>query len=209
MPSGPAAYQALGMTGTEATDASADYTIGPLDEVSISVFQEPDLSIKEVPVDASGNIIMPLIGQVRAAGKTARDLAQDIGTRLGKNYLVNPQVSLVVTKSVSQRVTVEGQVTKPGVYEIEGRTTLLQAIALAQGPSPVARLDEVAIFRTIGGKRYAARFDLEAIRAGSAPDPAIQGQDVVVVGFSSLKSGIRTALTSLPILGTFVVTLLR
>ena len=186
-----------------------DYRIGPLDELSITVFQEPDLSIKEVPVDSSGNIIVPLIGQVRAEGKTARELAADIEGLLGRRYLVNPQVSLLVTKSVSQRVTVEGQVAKPGVYELEGRTTLLRAVALAEGPTRVAALDQIALFHTVGDRRYVTRYDLQAIRRGEAADPEIRGQDVVVFGFSGLKSAYQTVLTSLPVLGTVLITLIN
>lgn len=207
LPTGEAAYRTL--SPEDVSSAPAEYVIGPLDEVSVSVFQEPDLSIKEIPVDASGNIIMPLIGQVKAAGKTSRELGQDITTRLGKRYLVDPQVSLVVTKSVSQRVTVEGQVTRPGVYQIEGRTTLLQAVALAQGPTAVADLDEVVVFRTVDDSRLAARFDLRTIRSGAAADPILQGQDIVVVGFDGLKSATQQAIASLPVLGTFFITLLR
>lgn len=186
-----------------------DYKIGPLDVLSLSVFQEPDLSIKEVPVDSSGNIIVPLIGQIRAEGKTARELGADIAQRLGQRYLVNPQVSLIVTKSVSQRVTVEGQVIKPGVYEVEGRTTLLRAIALAEGPTRIAKLDQIGVFRTIGDRRYVTRYDLKAIRTGETSDPEIRGQDVVVVGFSGLKSAYQNILTSLPVLGTIFVTVIR
>lgn len=195
------------------TDPSAgrldDYKIGPLDELSISVFQEPDLSVKEVPVDSSGNIIVPLVGQIRAEGMTARELAADIESRLGERYLVHPQVSLIVTKSVSQRVTVEGQVVKPGVYDIEGRTTLLRAVALAEGPTRVAALDQVGVFHTVGNQRYITRYDLQAIRQGRSPDPEIRGQDIVVVGFSGLKNAYQTALSSLPVLGTIIVTLIR
>ena len=194
-----------------ATDESSsrqdDYRIGSLDQLSITVFQEPDLSLKEVPVDSSGNIIIPLIGQVRAEGKTARELAADIQTRLGQRYLVNPQVSLVVTKSVSQRVTVEGQVAKPGVYEIEGRTTLLRSIALAEGPTRTAALDQIAVFHTVDGRRYVTRYDLNTIRRGESPDPAIQGQDIVVVGFSGLKSAYQNVLANLPVLGTLLITI--
>lgn len=195
--------------GAAANARPDDYKIGPLDELSLSVFQEPDLSIKEVPVDSSGNIIVPLIGQIQAEGKTARELGLDIARQLGQRYLVNPQVSLIVTKSVSQRVTVEGQVAKPGVYEIEGRTTLLRAIALAEGPTRVASLNEVAVFRTVGEQRYVARFDLRAIRTGQSPDPDIRGQDIVVVGFSGLKNATQTVLASLPVLGSLFVTLVR
>ncbi len=97
----------------------------------MNIFQEPDLSFKELQVDASGNVLFPLIGDAHASGKSARELSQEMGERLS-GYLVNPQVSVVVSSSVSQQVTVEGNVTQPGIYDIAGPTTLL-------GPWPKQR----------------------------------------------------------------------
>ena len=92
------------------------YQIGPLDVLKISVFQEPDLSLEEAPVDAGGNIVFPLIGQVRAAGKTSIQLGEDIAERLEARYLVDPQVNVIVSRSASQKITVEGAVKSPGVF---------------------------------------------------------------------------------------------
>src|SRR3546814_12865246 len=75
--------------------APSEYRIGPLDVLKITVFQEPDLSLEEVPVDASGNILFPLIGQVSVSGKTSTELSNAIAQRLGERYLVDPQVSTI------------------------------------------------------------------------------------------------------------------
>lgn len=184
-----------------------EYRIGPLDELSITVFQEEDLSLKEVPVDAGGNILFPLIGLVEANGKTSREVAAVITQKLALRYLVDPQVLVNVTKSASQVVTVEGQVIEPGRFEIAGQMTLLTAVASAKGPTPTARLNEVIVFRNIGGQRYAARFDLPAIRSGRADDPLILGNDIVVVGVSHSKAVFRDVLTALPGLGTIFIAL--
>jgi polysaccharide biosynthesis/export protein len=184
-----------------------EYRIGPLDELSITVFQEEDLSLKEVPVDAGGNILFPLIGLVEANGKTSREVAAVITEKLAMRYLVDPQVLVNVTKSASQVVTVEGQVIEPGRFEIAGQMTLLTAIASAKGPTPIARLNEVIVFRNIDGQRYAARFDLPAIRSGRAEDPLIRGNDIVVVGASQSKAIFRDVLTALPGLGTIFIAL--
>lgn len=184
-----------------------EYRIGPLDELSITVFQEEDLSLEEVPVDASGNILFPLIGLVEASGKTSRQLAELIAQKMASRYLVDPQVLVNVAKSSSQVVTVEGQVTRPGRFDITGQMTLLTAIASAQGPTDTARLNEVLVFRTISGQRYAARFDLQAIRDGRAEDPLIRGNDIVVVGASQAKAIFRDILTALPGLGTIFIAL--
>jgi len=201
LPSGDAAYQIMPPKSADSAER-ADYKIGPLDVLSVNVFQEPDLSFKELQVDASGNVLFPLIGDVRASGKSARDLSREIGERLS-GYLVNPQVSVVVASSVSQQVTVEGNVTQPGIYDIAGTTTLLQALAQAKSPTRVAKLDQVVIFRTVNGQRLGAVFDVRKIRVGVAPDPQLQGGDVVVVGFSAVKGAFRDFLTSAPLLNVF------
>jgi polysaccharide export outer membrane protein len=204
-PSGPAAYDIIkkGMASV-----SEDYRIGPLDELEVTVFQEPDLSLKEVKVDASGNITFPLIGQVRAEGRTSADLATEIRRMLGERYLQHPQVSLNVTKSISQTVTVGGEVNKPGVYEIPGNLTLLQAVSLAEGTNQFAKSSEVLVFRTINGQRYAARFDLGDIQRGAAEDPLLRGRDTVVVGGSGTKRAYRDLLQAMPgLAGLFVAVL--
>src|SRR3546814_19100731 len=91
---------------------AAAYRIGALDVLKVTVFQEEDLSFDELQVDASGNVSLPLIGTVRAEGMTAAALSSEIATKLGAKYLVNPQVSVSVASSVSQNVTVEGNVNR-------------------------------------------------------------------------------------------------
>lgn len=180
-----------------------DYVIGPLDRISVSVFQVPDLSQKELQVDTAGQVNLPLIGLVQAGGKTASQLSAEIASRLGKTYLQNPQVNVTIDEANSQRVTVEGAVLQPGVFPISGTTTLLQTIALARGPDKTADIRRVAIFRTIEGKRAAAVFDLKAIRQGSAPDPEVYGNDIVVVQSSSAKNVWQEVLRAVPAVGLF------
>lgn len=180
-----------------------DYRIGGTDLLSVSVFQVPDLSFAALRVDASGNIQMPLIGAVRAAGRTPNELSEDIRARLADRYLRNPQVTVTVTEAASQKVTVDGDVAAPGVFEMRGRTTLVQAIAMAKGPTPTADLNSVAIFRTQGGQRMVAVFDLAAIRNGTAEDPVILGDDVIVVDRSRVNAFFRDVLGAVPVLGVF------
>ena len=205
LPSGSAAYDVI--PATSRTLTAEDYRIGPLDELKITVFQEEDLSLEEVPVDASGNILFPLIGRVEVKGKTSSELAEDITGRLAERYLVDPQVTVIVSRSASQKVTVEGAVAKPGVFEIEGPTTLIQAVALAQGPTQTANLDEVIVFRNKADGVYAARFDLNEIRKGRQPNPEILGNDIVVIGNSFAKALFRDFLQLSPLLATVFVQL--
>jgi len=205
LPRGQSAYATIPASNPNAV--SPEYVIGPFDTLDLSVFQEPDLSLKNVSVDAGGRLTFPLIGSVDAAGKTAVQLARDIETRLGERYLVNPQVTVAVNASVSQQVTVEGAVNDPGVYGIRGQVTLLDALAMANGPTRNAALDRAIVFRKINGQRAAAVFDVGDIRRGSMPDPAIIGGDTVVITSSRAKTAFSDVLAAVPIIGLF--TLLR
>ena len=181
----------------------AEYTIGVGDKLSVRVFQVPDLSFDQLVVDTSGDIQMPLIGAVRATGQTAGQLSTQIAQRLSTQYLRNPQVTVTVTEAASQKITVDGAVTKPGVYEMRGSTSLLQAVAMAEGPSAVADLTKVAVFRTIAGQRSVALFDLQAIRQGRAEDPAVLGDDVIVVDTSRMSAAMRGIISTVPALAIF------
>lgn len=205
LPKGPQAYGIVPAPSYQA--APAEYRIGPRDVLKITVFQEPDLSLDSVPVDASGNILLPLIGQVQVTGKTSTELSSDIAQRLGERYLVNPQVSIIIASSASQNVTVEGAVNRPGVFPLQGPTTLLQAMALAQGPTETARLNEIIVFRRKEGKVYAAQFNLSEIRVGRAENPEILGSDIVVVGNSFVKGFFRDLLALSPALASVFIQL--
>ena len=200
------------MTAAEAVDIHSvsaasvtptEYRIGVGDKLNIRVFQVEDLSFEQLLVDTSGNLQLPLIGAVRAAGRTAGEMSIDIAARLSVQYLRNPQVTVTVTEAASQKITVDGAVTKPGVYEMRGSTSLLQAVAMAEGPTRVADLGKVAVFRTIDGRRAVALFDLEAIRQGRASDPEVLGDDVIVVDASRLNSALREIIGAVPALSVF------
>lgn len=168
-----------------AADLSAldrPYLIGPFDKLKIDVFGIEELD-QEIQADASGRISMPLAGVVDAAGKTPGELAEVIEERL-RGYVKNPQVTVNLEETVSQVVTVDGEVKKPGLYPVIGRMTLMRAVATAEGLTEFAKRREVVIFRTVGDQRLAALYSLEAIRKGAYPDPDIYANDVVVVGDS-------------------------
>ncbi|KFN51431.1 polysaccharide biosynthesis/export family protein [Arenimonas composti] len=173
-----------------------DYRIGALDLLQVSVFQLDAMS-REVRVNSSGMISLPLIGAVAAGGKTVPELEQEIASRLTEDYLQNPQVSVFVKEYTSQRVTVEGAVNKPGIFPITGRTSLLQAVAMSEGLTPLADPGAVVVFRTIGGQRMAALFDLREIRAGNAEDPQVYGDDIIVIDQSGPRTALKTITESL------------
>ncbi|RZJ27938.1 MAG: polysaccharide export protein [Brevundimonas sp.] len=198
------AAQPVDLQNVHAASApQAEYRIGVGDKLGVRVFQVPDLTFDALTVDTSGNIQLPLIGAVRAADRTSGELSADIATRLSAQYLRNPQVTVTVAEAASQKITVDGAVTKPGVYEMRGTTSLLQAVAMAEGPSPVANLTQVAVFRTINGQRSVALFDLQAIRQGRASDPTVLGDDIIVVDTSQLNAALREVVGALPALAIF------
>jgi polysaccharide export outer membrane protein len=191
------------LVGRAGAGPMAEYRIGPLDSLDVTVFQIQDLSLKKVQVDAGGRLRLPLIGAVDAGGRTAAELSADIAARLREKYLQDPQVAVVVVEALTQKVTVEGAVNEAGVFPLKGRTGLLEAVAEAKGESRTGNPRRVAIVRNVDGAPHAARFDLTAIRAGRARDPEVVAGDTVVVDGS--RAGIlwRNLVETLPALVVF------
>jgi polysaccharide export outer membrane protein len=187
---------------TKAMIGAEEYRVGPMDTLDVAVYQSPDLS-RAIQVDASGQIGMPLIGAVPVAGKTVREIQADLTDRLKQKYLRSPEVTVSVKEFASQKVTVDGSVIQPGVYPIVGRTSLVQAIAMARGVDRIANNKRVAIFRTVNNQRMVAVFDLDQIRAGNMDDPQVFANDVVLVDRSGSKSAWRDIIGAVPLLTVF------
>ncbi|WP_168176415.1 polysaccharide biosynthesis/export family protein [Novosphingobium sp. PC22D] len=177
--------------------------LGPADVISITVFREPDLSVTNATVDADGMLVLPLIGSVHAAGSTPGELASLIEHKLANTYLRDPHVSVSISSIVSHKVTVEGAVTDPGIYDLLPGTKLSGAIAMAKGPSRVAKLNQIAVFRQSGDAMYVARFDYNAMEAGTMIDPVLQPGDRIVFGTSALSQGWQDFLRTVPLIGVF------
>jgi len=180
----------------------SNYKIAPMDKLGIKVFKSEDLS-GDYDVDLAGNISMPLIGQVKAANLTTAELDDVLTQKLAAKYLEHPDVSVAIKASTAHVVTVDGAVTEGGAFPVGGPITLIQAVAMAKGTTEAANARRVAVFRTIGGQRQAAAFDLTAIRRGQAPDPQIYPGDIVVVDGSSLKATQKQILQTIPLLAIF------
>ncbi len=183
--------------------AEAEYRIGPLDLIEISVFQVPELN-KTVKVSSSGQVALPLVGNVVAGGRTVAELEEEIAAKLGASYIQNPEVTVFVRESTSQRVTVDGAVEKPGVVPLTGPTTLLQTIAMSGGLQRGAAPRDIVVFRTVDNQRMAAKFDLKAIRKGTAADPLLYGGDVVVVESSLVRTALGDVKSALPVFSMFM-----
>ncbi len=186
-----------------ATPGNAAYKIGAQDVLDISVFKAPELS-KSVQVADSGTVNLPLVNDIQAAGRTAQEVERDLAAKLGAKYLQKPQVTVYVKEYNSQRVTLEGAVKKPGVYPIRGRSTLLQFVAIAEGLHENSD-STMVVFRTVDGKRTAAKFNIADIRSGSAQDPQLQSGDVIVAPTSAMKETFNNILKAIPIAAVFAV----
>jgi polysaccharide biosynthesis/export protein len=163
--------------------AGQEYTIGPRDVLGITVWGQADLS-RDYGVDPDGFIPFPLIGRVKAAGATPKELAGQLTELLGKDYLVNPQVIVAVKDYLSQKVQVLGAAEKPGVYYLTGPTTLLEILSRAGGFASTAG-KQVLLIRNNGGSdgsSAALRLSLEKIQAGDPSENSrVQSQDIVIV----------------------------
>ena len=162
---------------------TADYIIGPEDVLDITVWKNADLS-KTVQVRPDGRISLPLIGDVAAVGRTSDQLTQEIANRL-KAYMENPTVSIVVKEVNSYTIYVLGEVAKPGRYPLKSKTTLLQAITLASGFTPVASRNKIVVFRF--GKdgepmtKIKASYDDIVMRDGTNQNIELKPGDTIVV----------------------------
>jgi polysaccharide biosynthesis/export protein len=186
-----------------AVPVGADYRVATGDKLSVTVYQVSDLS-REYTVDLAGNIAVPLIGNVAAVGRTTAELDQDITQRLGQRYLRNPDVTVAVTQSTNNNVTVEGGVRRSGIFPLTGPTSLIQSVAMAGGIDPQAgNARRVAIFRQVQGQRMAAAFDLVSIRRGEMADPQVHPGDIVIVESNERRGLFQDLLSALPLFAIF------
>ena len=169
----------------------ADYKIAPNDLLEVEIFGVSELK-RTVRVNATGQIALPLIGQLQVAGLTPSDAEALIAIKYGGKYLHDPQVSIFIKEFTTLRITVDGAVAKPGIFPLTGQITLLRALALAGGGAPMADLESVMLFR-IGsdGQPKAEKYDAMKIRKGEDKDPLLQGDDVIVVNRDSKRTALR------------------
>ena len=160
--------------GATAPTLAQEYVIGARDVLKVTVWGQDDLS-KDYPVDPDGYVSFPLVGRVKATGLTPTAFADDLRTRLEKDYLVNPQVLVSVKDYLSQKVHVSGEADKPGVYYLSGATTVRDILSRAGGLSKSAGsqvvLVRAATLRGGSGSAEPASVRLEVSRV-LAGDPA-------------------------------------
>ncbi len=195
-------------TRTDIVTSTRPYLIGPYDKLTIDVFGIDQLK-RQVQIDASGRLSFPLIGVVEAAGRTPDEVAGDIENRLRGAYVRDPQVTVNLEQAVSQVITVDGEVARPGLFPVVGRMTLMRAVATAGGVDEYANLEDVVIFREVEGQRLVGVYSLKGIRRGNYPDPEVFANDVIIVGDSPTRRMIDQILGLGPLLTTPLIVALR
>lgn len=168
-------------TAANASAASDSYLIQQGDDLLISVWKEKDLQ-GQVMVRPDGGISFPLAGEITAAGKTTEQLQKDLAAKLQK-YVPDPVVTVMVKQSLGNRIYVVGKVNKPGEYPTSRTVDVMQALAMAGGPTPYASLNKIKILRRENGELKAIPFKYSRVEKGEdlQQNIVLQGGDVVVV----------------------------
>jgi polysaccharide biosynthesis/export protein len=167
-------------TVTKAHDST--FVIGNDDVLAINVWKEPDVS-RSVPVRSDGKISLPLVGEVQAAGSTPLKLEQDIAARL-KNYIGEPEVTVIVQQVNSQKFNILGQVNRPGSYPLMNSSTVLDSIAIAGGFRDFAKQKSIYVLRqNPDGTQSRLPFNYKEVVKGQNPaqNVKLQPRDTVVV----------------------------
>lgn len=159
----------------------ADYVIGVDDSLDIFYWQDKDMSAT-VTVRPDGNISLPLVNDIKAAGLTPEELRASI-TTAATHFIEDPTVSVVVKAINSRKVFLLGQVAKPGPYPLMDTTTVLQMLATAGGVNEYAKSEKITIVRRENGKEVVRRFNYKDVSQGKslAQNIALQPGDTIIV----------------------------
>lgn len=161
--------------------AAPDTTLGVGDSFDVRVYGEEELSGK-YQVAGDGMIDFPFIGRVEVAGHEPTAVAAAIQGRLKSGgYLVNPQVSVLVTDYASKHVSVMGAVVKPGIFPLTNGITIVHAISLAGGLTPLASGNDVIVSRRVHGALKRFRVPVDDVSEGRAEDFPLQAGDIIYI----------------------------
>jgi polysaccharide export outer membrane protein len=157
------------------------FVIGNDDVLAINVWKEPDIS-RSIPVRSDGKISLPLVGEVQAAGLTPLNLEKDIAARL-KNYISEPEVTVMVQQVNSQKFNVLGQVVRPGTYVIANSPTVIDAIALAGGFRDFAKQKSIYVLRQGVSRESRIPFNYKEVSQGKnmTQNIKLQPGDTIIV----------------------------
>ena len=156
-------------------------TLGPGDKIELVVYQGANTTKATYAIDASGEVSVQYIGNVAAAGHTAKEVQEEIQKRLADGYLRDPIVSISIVEINSRKLSVLGQVVKSGTIKFTPGMTSTEAIAQSGGFTPLARKNMVRVTRHFDGKQQVYKIPVEMIAEGSRPNfPVMPGDEVFV-----------------------------
>jgi polysaccharide export outer membrane protein len=163
-----------------------EYRLGPGDLVELKFNSEIDLNDK-VTVRPDGAISVAMVGELNVKGLTPAELSRQLTEKYGK-YLKHPDVTVIVREFAGQKVYVGGEVNIPGVLNLQGSLTCLQALFNAGGPKPSARLNSAVLMRYDGDNRTEVKqVDLQEIFKGKTSDITLQSYDVLFIPRSRIS----------------------
>ena len=171
----PAVAGAEGGRGTSPTE----YRIGPEDVLQISVWKNEAMS-RMVTVRPDGKISMALLNDIQAAGLTALQLREVVAKKLAE-YIPTPEISVIVAEVRSFKVSVIGEVTRPGRFELKSWTTALDALALAGGFTQFAARSKIVILHPEGTTMKRIPFNYNKVAAGEQENFYLRNGDIVLV----------------------------
>lgn len=171
-------------SGAEATSRDLTRVLSPNDSIAMTVYQEDDLNTKTI-IDQNGMVMLPLLGQVKISGLTVLEATKQIQQLYDKDYLVRPQVNLIVEHFAERRFSVLGQVQKPGSIEFPQNESvnLLEAIAMGGGYTRLGAPSKVDVKRIDNGTPKIYHLDAGKMSRDSKQKPfEIQPDDIITVG---------------------------
>jgi polysaccharide export outer membrane protein len=170
------------VTTGHAQTTAPDYKLHPGDKVVVGVYDDPKLLPQEMTVSPDGKISYPLVGELQVGGKTIAQIRAEMETRL-KKYISEPIATVIVTAVSGNAVYVIGQVLKPGQIVMNPTINVLQALSMAGGANPYAKLDSIIVIRNTPGGQRVLQFRYGQVSSGKdlAQNVDLESGDVVVV----------------------------
>ncbi|HEX3847005.1 MAG TPA: polysaccharide biosynthesis/export family protein [Steroidobacteraceae bacterium] len=159
-----------------------DYKLHPGDKVVVGVYDDPKLLPQEITVSPDGKISYPLVGVITVAGKSVEQIRTEMEARL-KKYISDPIATVIVTATQGNAIYVIGQVLKPGQIIMNPTINVLQALSMAGGANPYAKLDSIIVIRTTPAGQRVLQFKYGQVSSGKElqQNVDLESGDVVVV----------------------------
>jgi len=158
---------------------TSEFRLGPDDVIEVSVYQDKDLG-GSYPVRPDGKVSIPLVGELPASGKTATELQKELVAKYAR-FIADPAVTVIVKEVNSSKVSIVGEVKTPGVYKIQDRATIVDALALAGGWTEYSKKKAI-VWRTSSAGAHPMKVDLQDYIKGKSQDAfCVQPYDKIVV----------------------------